>query len=54
MADRMSEIDEVAKSSLTFVDGDDVGLDGNGSNDDGEQEILCSGACVFGAACAID
>lgn len=50
----MPEIDEVAESSLAFIDGDDVGLDGNGSDNDGEQEILCGGACVFGAACVIE
>jgi len=35
MADRVSEIDEVAESSLAFIDGDDVRFDGDGSDDDG-------------------
>lgn len=54
MADRMPKIDEVAETSLAFVNGDDVGFDRNGSYDNREQEILCGRACIFSAARIID
>jgi hypothetical protein len=40
--DGVSEVDEVAKSSLAFVDSDDVGFDIDTASDDGEEQRLGS------------
>lgn len=36
MANGVAEVDEVAETRLAFVDGDDVRLDGNRPDDNGE------------------
>lgn len=41
MADRVSKVDEVAKTGLALVDGDDVRLDRDRADNDRQQELLC-------------
>jgi hypothetical protein len=42
VADTVTEINEVTKSSLTFIDGDDMCLHRDGTNDNGKKKILGS------------
>ena len=41
MANGMSKIDEISQTRLTFVNGNNVCLDGDGGDDDAKEEILC-------------
>lgn len=40
----MTKIDEVAQTSLSFVNGDDVRFDGDRADDDLKEEFLSSGS----------
>lgn len=50
MAKGVAKVDEVAKTGLLLVDGDNVSLGGDGGADDGEEEGLGSRASFEGAA----
>jgi len=43
----MAEIDKVAQTGLSLINGDDVGFDGDGADDNLEQEFLGSGSSGF-------
>jgi hypothetical protein len=42
--DGVAEVDEVSKTGLALINGDDVGFDIDGAGDDGEEELLSSGS----------
>ena len=53
MPDRMSEIDEVSKPGLPLVLRDDERFDRDGSDNDGEKELLTCRTSRFGTSSKI-